>query len=1620
MDHPDDHHEPDVGLPSQWRLTSDPRDDDLYEDYQAGPSDYWKRSSTPTSPSPSQKPPRSWRRSGDMPVDAEYEWPEDGPSDSFVAAPTYPQRPSKPSSRDEPRTDAWAADAEQRDRQSYEQRKQAILEDPSWETSLVKLDEQEQSYFGSYQENYKKVMSEGDGHTATAGDEEEEFGTPASPRRDRPESSYTLSVASMPIDNTKRNGLQSNGTPSKRSSFIHPSISRLRSHMRTPSSSSQQSHQSLRQPQMAHLRTSSHFSQISDARSETLSNSSSFRMPAPHSPSLLELDKTENQANPTTSTPAFVFHPLRRLSAHLFGRTEGVTRPAADRKTSFVFKLGVGRSAEPMDGSAPAEYGSPTVMDVRGMIAVGTENGYCIVYSFGQEVQHILGNEGSSSAVTTVTISNDQTYIAVGRASGNVHLYNLASPSKPARTTVALTVDQVLTGRKEGHLQNSRILHIGFVGARHTSIVTGDEHGRCFWWSLGRVVGVESNDVVRMLGSYPDPAAAAAITRKTSTLFAAHPLPLDGRKNDGPSPPRPIDSFNLSALLTPTKLVIVGMKPSPKTWYRKMRESGGDGGGGGGGLTGCALWGGGGGGASVILVYSWGSAVRLLQVTTENEGDDMKVSPKFSERAAWQAPDAVRALDWYDERHLLVVTTSRLVLVDIRSMTPVESTPLQTKLLTWMDAYPSIPHVLPASLQGSVRMHRNKLFILTRNNLQVGTLQHWNDRILACVHQGDFLGAIRVALTYYGEDNKQTIGNVIHLPDDVRRRRMVVSARLRELMTASLQWAFSPDRLTDDTHYSVDGRGVDLTGLFEGLASSCIEACLSIEDHDFMFDEAYEHFAQAGIHGIFLLALEPYIFSGRLRKIPPNVTQGLIAMHEQKGELDLAETVIWNVDPMSLDINQAIVLCEGNGLWDAMIHVYTRAMKDYIAPLVKLIGVVRDIQHHRLRRPMLVVVEGGGGGGGNEELAPNAYKLYAYIEATLSGVSYPSGEPLPEAEGYAARSDVYTFIFQGRTIAWPLLGGGDLVLTGEEGSVEPPYPYLSLLLRFDTEAFLHSMDIAFEDPYLNDTTGAINRQSIVNLMLDVMDPEYFHPGDITFLHIFVARNLPKYPQFLFIPPSTLHRILVSLASDPDQSTREDRQLAAEYLLSAYKPHDSDAMLRLFDQAGFFRILRGAYRKEGKWARLVSTLLKDPDAGGEEVFASLDEIVRAAGERASDRVVVQDAIVEALPQLFDLGVRETALLVDRDLPNCHGRALHLLTNAPHKQLAYLRCLLEPTTAAEDVGVEPPQRLPSSSSVGGIIGSSNGNVDRPERLLYISLLSQQEPERVLPFLDKAGERLLGDDVLPELIAQCAEQGSFEPQMWALDKQGRTGEALEVARDVLRVKGVSLGEAILSLREEEDWSQSLLQESLDAIQQATRMAVRLCQEYSGGGGGGALALGEQVEDMWLGVLHDIIELVHSTSSLLRSDGAAGGTNTEVEAINTLRSLVQETLASLLSSSSSSLSFPRLFKRLVDASTTATITTTQKGRAYSEFRTILTGMLDSYRAEREMLGMTTRLVEADLHRIMANLVSRREKGWRPDSMNCRVCKLPAFDGEPTTTTQGAVVQGSGMVAHQLCVTKM
>lgn len=310
--------------------------------------------------------------------------------------------------------------------------------------------------------------------------------------------------------------------------------------------------------------------------------------------------------------------------------------------------------------------------------------------------------EKTVGAVTALALSHDHTFVGAGHATGHIQLFDLSKPHVPARSVPPTTLAAVASGRKEGHLQGARIVNIGFVAGRHTAVVSADHTGLAFYHSLGKALFFEATDVLRILGKYPNEEPVAVPVpehppihrrrgRRINTILAMAPLPLG-------TVPHPTDAYNVTALLTAAKLVIVGLKPSPKTWYRKHRDEDDEPPTGGKTKFRAALaWfpsvvvvpsdasvsadakpatgkkekGGSAKNAkgdtrqqptTPMLAYSWGSTLHLLLVselkTRENVTNQRTGKPTtveigrlvFEEKVRWRARDVVHAVQWLNAK----------------------------------------------------------------------------------------------------------------------------------------------------------------------------------------------------------------------------------------------------------------------------------------------------------------------------------------------------------------------------------------------------------------------------------------------------------------------------------------------------------------------------------------------------------------------------------------------------------------------------------------------------------------------------------------------------------------------------------------------------------------------------------------------------------------------------------------------------------------------------------------------------------------------------------------------------------------------------------------------------------
>lgn len=823
-------------------------------------------------------------------------------------------------------------------------------------------------------------------------------------------------------------------------------------------------------------------------------------------------------------------------------------------------------------------------------------------------------------------------------------------------------------------------------------------------------------------------------------------------------------------------------------------------------------------------------------------------------------------------------------------------------------------------------------------------------------------------------------------------------------MDASALYAFSEERMSDETHASPHGRGVDRTSLFEGIVEVCCRASVALADFDYLFEDLFQKYDDSGILSIYLRQLEPFVLDNQIRYVPPRITQRLIALHEEDDRPDLIERIIWHIDPSCLDLNQTIRLCQRYHLFDALIYINTRALRDYVAPIVELLGLIRKVQHFRKSREEFLCRTGTvlEADASMESTIMNAYKVFPYIANVLSGLSYPSEDPLEAEEGFQAKKDVYLFLFFGRSSVWPPGEGGKLILTAdEEGGIEPTYPYARLLLVFDAESFLHSLDIALEDSYFNDEPRLNDRLIIVKIVLEILSSSNLPQDDITMINIFVARNVAKFFQSFQLPPSTLHNILIGLADDPSPATREDRQLAAEYLLSVYNPHDSESILTLFERAGFYRILRTWHLHERRWAKLLLANIDDPDIHTSDLLRRVEEVV-AYSIKSRKGAIPDDlttVISKSLPLLLRADSTATAHLLDRRLPNLHAIALEAFgegIKADNDRYDYLQTLL---------GLGP-----NHDDYDTVKSTTPSNQISPDlQNMFFTLQCRFHPKNVISTLLHLPKESLDID---HVLQTCESLGVYDAAVWITNWQGQPGVALSKV-DTFQKKIVQ-GVADAFAKGSKQLGVSEAQSSLESL---ARVSCDICMNYTQK----QVANGESAEDMWFKLLSSQIHNVQLVASGLPSKAAEtvaedDGPLQEMEdVLSTLRSLVQTSFSTLVSiTSTSGVSFPRLFKRLVSSTPYAT------GSYYTEFRIILTGMLESYRSDEDNLVILKHLLDRDVFEVVAQVTKERACGWTIPHGTCEYCRTPLRATHQSSTISDAseeiFVSRTGFASHSRC----
>ncbi|KAF2277500.1 uncharacterized protein EI97DRAFT_416438 [Westerdykella ornata] len=1339
-------------------------------------------------------------------------------------------------------------------------------------------------------------------------------------------------------------------------------------------------------------------------------------------------------STPRASTPAFL-SPKSRQSSISSNRLFQLQQDEADTPQA-PWEVVRWTKLKKITGQVFSEagkrnFGRPTCLSVAASLVVGTSKGFILVFDYQQVLKSIIGPGTKAiecGPVTALAISADHTTVAGGHATGHIFTWELSRPAKPFLHIPPLDRATLDDRRSDGHVSGVAILHVGFLGTRHTALVSADDGGMAFSHLATRGLGAIARTVkiTRILGRYPLVIKSSERPRKPSSVLAFAPLPLGNVE-------QPTDDMGLTALLTPYLLVIVSTTPVAQTQHKALRpkeiapHST---------LSGCLAW------FPAVklkhstndlamqisktkLVYCWSNVLTILDVTCITPPPNEKPKPTelhFNPRSRWKCEEAIVAVQWLSRSVLGVLTISqRLVILEDTpdALRVTDSFDLLQKHIYHADLFSrqlrlvveqldeedtSMHGVVADAFYMSFRAYKGRLFLLGVNDISIGTLSNWADRLLALMDEGDFIAAINLATSYFvGDTNKLTVG----LPADDKARHGLVQEKLIDMISASLKYTFAQDHPAEEQQ-------------LPELAEVCFRACIKMKELEFLFEDVYEAFKQGSAEKVFFETLERYILDEEITAVPPYALKELITFYASSGRASTLEEMICSLSTDTMDINQVTTLCQQYNLYDALVYVWTRAIGDFITPFIALLSLIGEV--------------------GKE--APNgdkqgihldsAMKIFPYMAYTFTGRVYPGGDFMDDDQAYRAKKDMYSFLFSGENIPWPP-GSNNVVLTRGDKSNEPSFPYLHLALEFDTSSFMSMLNEAFEDSFLNQDqeSGALHqlnglrggaaftptRQFIINILLGIMTEDNFDPEDIIYFYMFVARNLPKYPQHILLPGTSLHKVLVGLCHYPIDAVKDDCQLSVEYLLSVYHPPDLLSLVALFEDAGYHRVLKAVYKASQQYPKLIETYLNDTESG-EEVFDCIADCLRPARDMPKKQIKeIKAILVNRASDLAAIDAARAALTLNRYAPDMLLPVLDALENDPGLQYRYLNSLIEPEASPTGERPLPPEDLPSGFN---------------ER--YVQLMCRYNSAHVADFVSllNSGDLKLGP-VLPAL----EQSGIVDAAVVLMARDGLVKDAMDRLVRHLSTLQTALTGLVGAAAETPDAAntEETVEDLLNDIQKYVKVGIWLCQGQTKSMDRSAesyldsrkSAYGEvQEEDLaldellWLDLVDKVVTLAKEASSsisglhtILISSSTPHSRPIDTNKITaTLRSSVQHTFSALLASTSippqkaattlpanndrptphRRKSQPQTNPSFLRVLRTFLTRATNSSPSLSDLRAVLQEIFAAYTFEETILSLANRFLDKEGFEGVRELTELRQRGWRPRGQVCEGCRRRAW----------------------------
>lgn len=893
-------------------------------------------------------------------------------------------------------------------------------------------------------------------------------------------------------------------------------------------------------------------------------------------------------------------------------------------------------------------------------LVVGTNKGSVVGFNYRQETEFVLSTHQEKVleavevplAVTCLGFSADSGFLGAGFASGTIVLWDLSGA--PAKTSVGglepFYIISPVSGEphgteNNGHLRLVAVTSVSFLGHSHTQLVLADISGLVYY-HYGFRKFLKQYFVTQKLLGRPD---SSTHTGAVSPLDCAL-LPLG-------SSHQLTDQLGLLAVISANILVVISVlslnnphNMRPVTHFKIKRPKGAP-----KHASGCLSWHPcakiGDSVENATLAYAWGPVLTVLELDNASLPAnlmlvlaDLKDKDKsiptlpISKTCRWNAhsSESILAVKWLSHDILVVflrgnsgIRMEALFHSKVNeewTLSPVGTDSLGGIIPAPQALYANANMGAFASYNTCISVMKNRLILLGNEGpkaIFLGRITTWADQLMALLEDGNYSGALTAANDFY---NSTKTGHLVlaGLPDTIQRRNEVVRPFLLRIMKELAPHLFSQEDDTQEYFLNIyigiiaflsrDDPG--LLGVLTGVLDAIFDLYVSKE--------------------VFFATLESYILTGGISSLPPTILKELVAHYVSTDNGSVLTEIICLLDTTTLDIDLTLQLCTKYRLRECSDYIWNYMLNDYATPLMEYIKGIRD---------------------GDDK---STLSVFSYLSYVLTGRQYPTDRYIDAGAEEHARESICNILFSISSLRWPTKDS-DYVFVSDAESF---FPYLHFLLKFSSFEMLSALNEFFENPALNDDPSRkLNRQYIVEALLDIFDTHRntFDRSDFCQLAIFLARNYPKYSQFIRLPESVLDTIVDDLYSNSNLSILADCELALQSLLPLYEPKDDTLLLEKLKAAKFYDVLLNIYRSENKHSKVLETWLERKKQGYNGGSESLKEAFENAFEltnSVSERMQLISVIRANFSLFLEVNTEEFAAAINKYIPSLHGEVLNV--------------------------------------------------------------------------------------------------------------------------------------------------------------------------------------------------------------------------------------------------------------------------------------------------------------------------------------------------------------------------